>query len=970
MNEHEDAFASIAKKMAFRNKDLVEIKPEKLSKKCVSSKADFTASFIPANKIDNFKKLNSTMDKARRKYSKFLHNFVPKLKLERPKFELKKFKYREENADDEKNFKNVLNLKGNWELVTLPHYGGPEGKKTIFYHAHFVLPKELIALPKLYLCFGGVDYSCEVYINGLFAGANEGFFMPFEFDVTNLIKHSENILVIKVMNDIPPIGDTGAYKLTFGGDKLYAATGLGWDDAERGWHHCPPGMGIYDKVYFEGRENVFLTDIFVIPNIKEKEIEVRIELFNSCKIPQSASMQLSLYGRNFEDTIYENNPLDVNPLIGLYHNQYRFNFKVPKMRLWELESPHLYQIQVTINGNDAKECTFGMREFKFDSDKKPFGNYYLNDKKLRLFGANTMGFEQQNVMNRNFEQLRDDILLTKICNMNFWRLTQRPVQKEVYDMCDQLGLLVQTDYPLFGIVPRSKCSEIIRQAAEMSKIIRNHPCNSVVSYINEPFPNAKNKPNRYLLRIEMEQLFAAMTANIKIINPAQVIKFVDGDYDPPSSVGLPDNHCYCMWYNGHGVDFGKLHKGYWMTIKKDWNFGCGEFGVEGLDFLDLMQRRYPDKWLQFPDGKEENWRPDQIIDAQTGKFHFMFFDTPQTLADWVNKSQQYQAVAIKFMTAALRRNKRMVSCAIHLFIDAWPAGWMKAIMDCERKPKPAYFAYLDALTPLKCDIRCDRFAYFAGENMSFELRLLNDSTQKNLSKYSFHYQIETEDEIIFANAKPLIKGAYQGIFEFEAPEFEDEKFLTIRVGLIDKNKKTIHDDAVDVKIYPKIENTDINLSNFINYDEYITNKETIDYSVANGKKVVFNPLTKGLYKIGNEDVTIFSCEMGAVHFVSRALQHHLMKNFQEEDFRYWHDDNLGYITPIADTYFEHNKFTSILSTGAGGWKSTVWHKASVVGEMNYGKGKFIICNLLLKNHLKTNPSALLFAQKLINYIEE
>ena len=52
---------------------------------------------------------------------------------------------------------------------------------------------------------------------------------------------------------------------------------------------------------------------------------------------------------------------------------------------------------------------------------------------------------------------------------------------------------------------------------------------------------------------------------------------------------MPDNHCYPMWYNGHGIDIGKLHKGHWMYVKPDWYYGCGEFGAEGLDFVEVMK---------------------------------------------------------------------------------------------------------------------------------------------------------------------------------------------------------------------------------------------------------------------------------------------------------------------------------------------------------------------------------------------
>ena len=65
----------------------------------------------------------------------------------------------------------------------------------------------------------------------------------------------------------------------------------------------------------------------------------------------------------------------------------------------------------------------------------------------------------------------------------------------------------------------------------------------------------------------------------------------------PPGPGLSDNHCYCAWYNAHGVDLGKLHKGYWQAVKPGWLYGCGEFGAEGLDNLAVMREHYPKDWL-------------------------------------------------------------------------------------------------------------------------------------------------------------------------------------------------------------------------------------------------------------------------------------------------------------------------------------------------------------------------------------
>jgi beta-galactosidase/beta-glucuronidase len=92
----------------------------------------------------------------------------------------------------------------------------------------------------------------------------------------------------------------------------------------------------------------------------------------------------------------------------------------------------------------------------------------------------------------------DDILLAKLTHMNFIRMTQLPVQPEVYEYCDKLGLLTQTDLPLFGVLRRNQWMEAVRQAEEMERLVRRHPCNVLVTYINERFPNGEGNPQRHL----------------------------------------------------------------------------------------------------------------------------------------------------------------------------------------------------------------------------------------------------------------------------------------------------------------------------------------------------------------------------------------------------------------------------------------------------------------------------------------
>jgi len=62
------------------------------------------------------------------------------------------------------------------------------------------------------LMFYGVNYSCDVWINGEFAGNHTGGFTPFEFDITRLIKFGErNLISVRVDSrlskfTVPPMG--------------------------------------------------------------------------------------------------------------------------------------------------------------------------------------------------------------------------------------------------------------------------------------------------------------------------------------------------------------------------------------------------------------------------------------------------------------------------------------------------------------------------------------------------------------------------------------------------------------------------------------------------------------------------------------------------------------------------------------------------------------------------------------------
>lgn len=971
-----------------------------------------------AAKITTAEQLRGEFSKSRERMQPFLQDLAPPLPATRDVWRMEHFQWRIETPEDRSDFASVLSGGGGWEPVRIPHYGPPLGIATTLYRAEFDLSEKMVSHERQVICLDAVDYRCQVYLNDVCLGIHEGFFDAFEFDVTGVARRQGNILLIRVENDFTMLGQAFSDGDT-DGDKIYAATGLGYDDPEEGWHHCPPGMGIWQGLRFESRSRLAITDLYVRPLPSLEAVEIQVEVQNSGSNPsEEVALLVSVHGQNFPLQIHHEHlhrangdwvrgygdldhgtPESEPSMMGPGRNYLTLTLSIPDARLWDLETPWLYQAQVKLVGAkgellDVAHRQFGMRRFEQDENSTPKGKFRLNGREIRLRGANTMGNLDLCVFRGDFAQLHDDILLAKLTNLNFLRLTQHPVQREVYEACDRLGLMLQTDMPLFGSIRRNQFHECIRQAAAMERLVRNHPSSVLISFINEPFPAARAKPHRFMQRDEMELFFEIASKVVRRENPDRVIKCVDGDYDPPVREGMQDNHCYCGWYIGHGVDLGSLHHGNWMPVKTGWHYGCGEFGSEGLDSAQVMQHSYPEHWL--PSAPDAPWNPSVIPKAQSMNFHYLWYPTPRTQEEWIEASQRHQEWITRVMTEAFRRLPGMNTFAIHLFIDAWPAGWMKTIMDVKRIPKRAWFAYRDALTPMALSLRSDRTAGFSGEKIPVELWLANDVDEVP-EGCVLDYEILHEGRSIAAGSIPAKPARCtpmeQGLIEITLPVGSNRSLLTVGATLLDASGTPIHDTELELGVFPlwsgiggtvyqlgdcdsgeewlrslgfksshKLQDADTIFVADMN--RYLAAPQEVDRAVRNGATAVFLPLPPGTHHLGTSRVGVRRAGMGSRHFVSCDSGHPIVEGFMRDDFKFWFDETLGHVSPILDTVIEADGWVPILLSGDGGWDRP-WCEVPVAAERMEGRGCWRVCQVQWINRIHTNPAARLFARNLL-----
>jgi hypothetical protein len=619
-------------------------------------------------------------------------------------------------------------------------------------------------------------------------------------------------------------------------------------------------------------------------------------------------------------------------------------------------------------------------------------------------------------MRGDYEQLFEDILIMKLANMNFLRLTQRPVQPEIYDYLDSLGIMNQTDFPLFGMLRRNIFEEALRQVGEMEKLIRSHPSTIIVSLINEPLGDGEiyrqKLEHRHLLNDELEEFFRAACSVIRFYNPDRVVKLVEGTHcgyiqERYVPWGIPDFHCYAGWY-GPGIwgSIDELHRGYIYSAKPGWMMTCGEYGAEGLDSWETMSKCYPKEWI--PENPNEKWSPKKIPHSQTWLHHHSWFDTKSTLAEWVRESQLYQAWVIRLMTDALRRRADVISgFAVHLLIDAWPAGWLKTLVGVDRRPKLAYYEFADALTSLAVNIRTDRIRYFEGERIKVEFWIFNDEpiAPQNLE---IAWYVLCGDKVLFAAKRPArIKPSgseFQGYFRWKTPKVETRTIFEICLALQDSDGKILHDYSQLIEVFPRLDLSDLKrvkavilgskggkawkLANVLGLSAHDfssdISKNPPDIVICDDPKELSNHSSEiSLYVFNGGSLLLLEQEEACVwelpnlklevvpnsqrkdaighiglDFVSCSTGHPIVEDFHPRDFSYWYD-------------FEKDRWDYVarfLIMGCEGKPIIKSRETPITAEFQYGRGKIIANQVEAVRRIPNHPIALNFVVKMVRYL--
>ena len=326
------------------------------------------------------------------------------------------------------------------------------------YRRHLLIPKDWQG-KQILLTFEGAAHDSTVFCNGKKVGEHHCGYTAFTVDLTdNVLYGQDNLLCVRLDSrenlNVPPFGYVIDY-MTYG--------------------------GIYRDVRLEVKEKVSLSDIFVHTAIDFSSSPVTAQLTSEITLtesdenvtirqyymPKSTAAAQESWKLLCEQTVSADASCD---------KELSLTATITDPLLWDTEEANLYILKTQLYQDntllDETKTTFGIREAVFKKD-----GFYLNGRKLMIRGLNRhqsfpyVGY----AMPRSMQRLDAD-LLKKELGLNAVRTSHYPQSHYFLERCDELGLLVFTEFPGWQHIGDDAWkAQAVANAEDMIRQYRNHP---------------------------------------------------------------------------------------------------------------------------------------------------------------------------------------------------------------------------------------------------------------------------------------------------------------------------------------------------------------------------------------------------------------------------------------------------------------------------------------------------------------
>lgn len=317
----------------------------------------------------------------------------------------------------------------------------------LWYRRKIDLPK-LADDQRLILHFEAVDWMCACFVNGKLAGTHISGYLPFSFDITNLLGLVEVAGAVESAAEAESAAESAAtaeVALCVWDPSDTGSQPRGKQRLSRGDIWYTAQSGIWQSVWYEVVSAAYLElltlkgDMFGV-----LEVKANMQVSGRAGVQSSAvELELALKDELGQDVLFARLPVSEAGEVSA-----ELHVDVPQ--LWSPESPHLYTVEATLRQDDVavdaihSYCAFRTVEVKRDEAGVP--RVHLNGAPYFVRGVLDQGYWSDGLLTApSDDALVYDVEAMKSAGFNTLRKHIKIESERWYYHCDRLGMLVWQD---------------------------------------------------------------------------------------------------------------------------------------------------------------------------------------------------------------------------------------------------------------------------------------------------------------------------------------------------------------------------------------------------------------------------------------------------------------------------------------------------------------------------------------------
>lgn len=555
---------------------------------------------------------------------------------------------------------------------------------------------------EIWFVSGGIDYSYSVCLDDRVLYRYEGMYRPVELNLTPYLNGHNLLRIVILPHPKRPDAPQGREQADHSAKPPVC---YGWD-----WNPRLLISGLWEECRLERRTAGTITRVCPSYTLNGDRTEARVRFDVECR----SEVTLTLADRE-GNVVYEG-------------KEKEFVLKNPHL-WWCNGQGEAYLYTYTVRSGEDSRCgQIGFRTVRLlrnrpESPLFPKGRYdapitiELNGRPIPAKGSNFVnpelfwGDDSESV----YEPL---VRLAYEAHMNVFRMWGGAgLRKDsFYSLCDRYGIMIWQEFMLacnnYPGTPEY-LAVLEKEAHACLDRLLPHPCLTLLCGGNELFNSWSGMDDQSLPLRLLDKICFERAPQIPFNKTSPMTGMAHG--------------CYLFYepdYMGGDV---------WEMFQKASNTAYTEFGVPSMADADILRSIIPEEELFPPKPTRsylahhgfEAWGPTRWICPEIIE---RYFGKPDNLEQMVDESQLLQAEGYKGAFEEMRRQWPVCSFMTNWdYNEPWPCAANNSLLSYPARPKPAYTAVRDALRPSLFSAKIPRFGWEAGQTLTFEIWLLNDS---------------------------------------------------------------------------------------------------------------------------------------------------------------------------------------------------------------------------------------------------